>query len=105
MVRSVKGQNVDMQRLIAENRNAVAVGNMHVNAAGDSLGKNGVVTETADKKAKFFYKQVASTVKENVSLKDDLGQVDSITEPKAAKKPTKTTEVVEDNGDIVIKKD
>lgn len=104
MAKSIKGQNVDMQRLSAENRGTVAVGNMHVNAVGDSLGRNGTVTETADKKAKFFYKQAATVVTSNVSLKDKVDTT-VLEEVKPAKRQSKTTEVLEDNGDIVIKKD
>lgn len=101
MVRSVKGKNVDMGRLAAENRNTVAIGNMQVNAAGDSITKNGEVVNTATQRAKFFYKTVTTQVTENVSLKDSP-ETEIVTTNKAAKKPK---EIIEDNGDIVIDKE
>lgn len=101
MVRSIKGRNVDMGRLAAENRNTVAIGNMQVNAAGDTLGKSGKIVETATQKAKFFYKTTTSTVAENVSLKDEL-VAEEVATPVKSKKGK---EIIEDNGDIVIDKD
>ncbi len=103
MAKSIKGQNVDMQRLSAENKTTVALGNMNVNAAGDTVSRNGQVTETAGQKAKFFYKTVATTVTENVSLKSETESAPVTLN--TSKAPKKAKEVIEDNGDIVVNKE
>lgn len=106
MVRSIKGKQVDMGRLAAENRNTVAVGNMQVNAAGDSIVR-GAVKDTATQQAKFFYKTMATKVVENVSLKTSPEELTPAAESNISqtKGNKRHKEIVEDNGDIIIDKE
>lgn len=63
LYRSAKGTAIDMEALRTANENAVAVGNMKVNAKGDVL-KGGKVVQTAKERITPHYgakKQVAKT--------------------------------------------
>lgn len=108
MKRTVKGNVVDMQQLAFENKNAVAVGNMNVNANGDQIDKQGNIITKKEDVAKFYYKTEKTTTSAE-SLKEDINTEvttyeDIKTDIKETKpKKTKVVEEVQDNGDIVVK--
>lgn len=58
-----------MESVIAQQSDAVAIGNMRVNAKGDLLGPGGKVVQTADERAREFYKNSETNVDKNVSIK------------------------------------
>tara|TARA_B100001057_G_C22858761_1_gene953652 strand:+ start:1439 stop:1975 length:537 start_codon:yes stop_codon:yes gene_type:complete len=64
-----KGKVIDMESVIAQQGDAVAIGNMRVNAKGDLLGPGGKVIQTADERAREFYKNSETNVDDNVSIK------------------------------------
>lgn len=64
-----KGKVIDMESVIAQQSDAVAIGNMRVNAKGDLLGPGGVVVKTADERARDFYKNSETNIDDNVSIK------------------------------------
>ena len=64
-----KGKVIDMESVIAQQGDTVAIGNMRVNAKGDLLGPGGKVIQTADERAREFYKNSETNVDENVSIK------------------------------------
>jgi len=64
-----KGKVIDMESVIAQQGDSIAIGNMRVNARGDLLGPGGEVIKTADERAREFYKNADSSVDENVSVK------------------------------------
>ena len=64
-----KGKVIDMESVIAQQGDTVAIGNMRVNAKGDLLGPGGKVIKTADERAREFYKNSETNVDENVSIK------------------------------------
>jgi hypothetical protein len=103
MKKSHRGQNVDLDKLVRDQESAIAVGNMHVNAKGDRIGKNGQVEETAAQRAKIFYK-TASTTSKTSSLKSDFNE-DKKELEKATLRQSSSAKVEElqDNGDIVVK--
>lgn len=48
MARSYRGKEVDMVSLAKQNEKTVALGNAHMNAKGDILGKGGVVIKSRE---------------------------------------------------------
>ncbi len=54
--KSNKGQNIDMEALIAANKESPAVGNMRVNAAGDVVGPGGKVVQPNEDRVRAYYK-------------------------------------------------
>lgn len=45
--KTMKGTQIDMNKLINQNEMTIAVGNMNVNARGDKIGPNGeIITRT-----------------------------------------------------------
>jgi len=85
-----KGKVIDMESVIAQQGDAVAIGNMRVNAKGDLLGPGGKIIKTADERAREHYKNSDSSVDNAVSVKStqpitaDPG-VSGGREPKTAK--------------------
>ncbi|MDA8956784.1 hypothetical protein N9H30_00280 [bacterium] len=85
-----KGKVIDMESVIAQQGDAVAIGNMRVNAKGDLLGPGGKIIKTADERAREHYKNSDSSVDNAVSVKStqpitaDPG-VSGGPEPKTAK--------------------
>lgn len=53
--RSARGKMVDMDQLRLRNEEAIAVGNMKVNARGDELGPGGEVVRTRNEIMKEYY--------------------------------------------------
>ena len=48
MARSYRGKEVDMVSLAKQNEKTVALGNAHMNAKGDILGKGGIVIKSRE---------------------------------------------------------
>ena len=46
--RTVQGKTIDMNKLMMKNENTIAIGNMDVNARGDSLGPGGKVVKKSE---------------------------------------------------------
>jgi hypothetical protein len=83
--RTAAGKLLDMEALMAENENAIAVGNAKVNARGDQLGPGGQVVETVQEVATAYYQENPRAVITQ-STKEELGvtqqstvQADSLT--------------------------
>lgn len=55
-VRSMRGKEIDMEKLNLKNETLPAVGNMKVNARGDEIGKGGKVVRTREEILKDYYK-------------------------------------------------
>lgn len=53
---TANGKQVNLDALIAENEQTIAVGNMKVNARGDRLGPGGKVEQTKEQAMKEYYK-------------------------------------------------
>jgi len=89
--RTNKGQNIDMEALIAANKESPAVGNMKVNAAGDLVGPGGKVIQPNEDRVRAYYKDNPSSSTSQVSLKGPMPGVKALPddnnpiEPKTAK--------------------
>jgi len=65
-VRSMRGKEIDMEKLNLKNETLPAVGNMKVNARGDEIGKGGKVVRTREEILKDYYKKNPRAIKEEV---------------------------------------
>ena len=65
--RSAQGRSIDMDAMRINNEQAVAVGNMKVNARGDELGPGGTVVRTRNQIVQDYYNSNAVYTKERVA--------------------------------------
>jgi hypothetical protein len=67
---SMKGVVVDMGRYLAQNENAVAIGNGRMNARGDEIGRGGQVIVSRDASTRDYYEGRSTKTVSKVSLND-----------------------------------
>lgn len=65
-IRSMRGKEVDMEKLNLRNETIPAVGNMKVNARGDEIGAGGKVIRTREEILKDYYKDNPRAIQEEV---------------------------------------
>jgi len=65
-VRSMRGKEIDMEKLNLRNETLPAVGNMKVNARGDEIGKGGKVVRTREEILKDYYKDNPRAIEEEI---------------------------------------
>jgi hypothetical protein len=63
---SVRGKEIDMEKLSLRNEKTPAVGNMKVNARGDELGEGGKVVRTREQVLQDYYAQNPQAMREEV---------------------------------------
>ena len=66
LVRSMRGKEVDMEKLNLKNEELPAVGNDKVNARGDELGAGGKIVRTREEVLSDYYKQNPRAIKEEI---------------------------------------
>lgn len=54
---SVRGKEIDMEKLALKNETTPAVGNIRVNARGDELGQGGKIVRTREQILQDFYQK------------------------------------------------
>jgi hypothetical protein len=64
--RSMRGREIDMEKLNLKNELLPAVGNMKVNARGDEIGKGGQVVRTREDILKDYYKENPRAIKDEI---------------------------------------
>ena len=64
------GQMLDMETLVLANEKTVAVGNMKVNARGDTVDADGNIVKTKTEQAQAYYLNNSKAVVKTVSIKD-----------------------------------
>lgn len=72
--KTAQGKVLDMEALMAEHEETIAVGNAGTNARGDKLGPGGKIVETVQEAAEAYYEENPKAVKTQ-SIKDDLPSV------------------------------
>lgn len=110
--RTFRGNGVDIDALVNENGDSIAVGNAGTNARGDKLGPGGVITQTAEEMARQRSRTVTSVTSSGVkgdqpsasgmgmdALRTSRKKTDAAS---AASTTTVRTETHLDNGDIVV---
>lgn len=75
--KTAMGRSIDMEALSTQHANAIALGNMNVNAKGDRLGPNGEIVEYAGDRVKDYYENPKS-IKKSVSMKGDEKENDIV---------------------------
>ena len=66
LVRSMRGKEVDMEKLNLKNEELPAVGNAKVKARGDELGAGGKIVRTREEVLSDYYKQNPRAIKEEI---------------------------------------
>ena len=66
LVRSMRGKEVDMEKLNLKNEELPEVGNAKVNARGDELGAGGKIVRTREEVLSDYYKQNPRAIKEEI---------------------------------------
>lgn len=64
---SVRGKEIDMEKLNLKNETLPAVGNAHVNARGDELGPGGKIIRTREEVLQDYYKSNPRAMEEEIS--------------------------------------
>ena len=64
--RSMRGKEIDMEKLNLRNETLPAVGNMKVNARGDEIGKGGKVVRTREQLLQDYYKDNPRALKDEL---------------------------------------
>lgn len=72
-IRSMRGKEVDMEKLNLRNETLPAVGNMKVNARGDEIGKGGKIVRSREDVLKDYYKQNPRAIEEEVVNRSKKG--------------------------------
>ena len=65
-IKSMRGKEIDMEKLNLRNETIPAVGNMKVNARGDEIGAGGKVIRTREEILKDYYKDNPRAIQEEV---------------------------------------
>jgi hypothetical protein len=66
---SMRGKDVDMERMSLRFEKTPAVGNMKVNARGDQLGEGGKVVKTKEQILQDFYAENPNALREEVGTR------------------------------------
>jgi len=65
-IKSMRGKEIDMEKLNLRNELLPAVGNAKVNARGDEIGKGGQIVRTREEVLADYYKKNPRAVKEEI---------------------------------------
>ena len=66
---SVRGKEIDMEKLSLRNEKTLAVGNMRVNARGEELGEGGKIIRTREQVLQDYYAQNPNAMREEVAVR------------------------------------
>ena len=66
---SVRGKEIDMEKISLRHEKTPAVGNMRVNARGDELGEGGKIIRTREQVLQEFYAQNPGAMPEEVAVR------------------------------------
>lgn len=97
--RSAMGKVVDMSAIVAKNEKVRAVGNMSVNARGDTIDANGNVVVPATQKVSDNYQRTVGNRSAQVATKPSKPLPDSYAAPMEKKELTKEEVEFEDTFD------
>jgi hypothetical protein len=64
---SIRGKEIDMEKLSLKHETEPAVGNAKLNARGDLLGPGGKIVKTREQIMQEYYKKNPRAVKEEIS--------------------------------------
>jgi hypothetical protein len=89
--KTANGRTINIDAIIAQNEESIAIGNMRVNARGDELGPGGKVSKTKEKVMQEYYKLNTPVASDHIpkpreEVKPDL--IDDWIEPITPKQTT-----------------
>lgn len=64
--KTANGKSINIDAVIAQNEESIAIGNMRVNARGDELGPGGRIERTRDKVLQEYYKLNTPVASDNI---------------------------------------
>lgn len=64
---SVRGKEIDMEKLQLKHETEIAVGNAKLNARGDELGPGGKIVRTREEMLQDYYNQNPRAIREEVA--------------------------------------
>ena len=75
---TANGRNINIDAIIAQNEESIAVGNMRVNARGDELGPGGKILRTKDKVMQEYYKLNTPVASDHVPVPREAAKHDLV---------------------------
>ena len=66
---SIRGKEIDMEKLSLKNETLPAVGNLKVNARGDELGAGGQIVRTREQILQDYYKENPRAMREEIATR------------------------------------
>lgn len=88
--KSNRGQVIDFDKLIAQQGNRPAIGNMGTDAKGNKLGPGGTIVQSNEDRVRKYLKDNPAVSKDKVSLKGQSSQADIDAAPMQDVKTAKT---------------
>jgi len=74
--KTAMGKTIDMESLMMQHSDKVALGNMNVNAQGDRIGRDGKVITQVSEVVKDYYENNPKAIKKTTGLKGDQKESD-----------------------------
>lgn len=95
--RTNKGQVIDLDSIMAQQKETTAMGNMGVDAEGNVLGPNGEIIEPRDQRVRAYYKDNPQSSTAQQSLKGPTPEVSGKLKPDAVTPEVKTAKTQKEN--------
>jgi len=73
--KTMRGVPLDIEVLMAEHEDELAVGNASFNARGDLVGPGGKIIKTRQEVTQAYYENNPNAVQTNQSIKEPVGQI------------------------------
>ena len=99
--KTANGRVINIDTVIAQNEDSIAVGNMKVNARGDELGHGGKIERTREKVMAEYYKLNTPVASDHIPVPNETKQVkkdllDEWEEPVVVKKSEPIDDFIEE---------
>ena len=95
--RTNKGQVIDLDAIMAQQKDTTAMGNMGVDAEGNVLGPNGEIVEPRDQRVRAYYKDNPTSSTAQQSLKGASPETSGKLKPDATTPEVKTANTLKEN--------
>lgn len=69
MITTMRGKRIDITQILSKHENAIAIGNLNMNARGDLLGPGGTIKKRNEEIVSEYYRSSPKAVKQ-VSLRN-----------------------------------
>ena len=103
--RTNKGQIIDLDSIMAQQKDIPAMGNMGVDAEGNTLGPGGEIVEGRDQRVRAYYKDNPQSSTAQQSLKGPTPTTSGKLTPDSATPEVKTAKTAKENVRTEAKKE